>query len=90
MSSKKNDNVAKKEKSKLINKAQKTPNDVPGSYKIVDKDTVIIQIPKEEIEGSLTSILTVGLAFALNEIGVEGLNITIKEDKKSFSITVEK
>jgi len=79
----------KKEKSKIIS-AQKTINKKNYSSHIVNENKVIVQIPKEEIEGSLATILTVAIMFALKQIGVDDLDITIKESKLNFDIVVEK
>ena len=80
----------RKEKSKTINKAQKTPNENNYSSHFINNDKVIVQIPKEEVEGNLTSILTVGLMFALHKMGIKDLDITIKEGKLNYEIIVEK
>lgn len=79
-----------KEKSKIINKAQKTLNQSNYSSHMVNGSKVIVQIPKEEISGALSSILTVGIMFALKQVGIKDLDITIKENKLNFEIIVEK
>jgi len=80
----------KNEKSKVISTAQKTINENNCSSHLVGNNKVIVQIPKEEIEDGLASILTVGIMFALKQIGVKDLDITIKETKANFNIVVEK
>jgi Pyruvate/2-oxoacid:ferredoxin oxidoreductase gamma subunit len=80
----------KKEKSKIINKAQKTLNENNYSSHFINNNKVVVQIPKEELNGKLTSILTIGIMFALQKIGIKDLDITIKENQKNYDIIVEK
>ena len=82
----------RKEKSKIISKAQKTPNNINYSSRIISDTKVIVEIPKEEVEegGGVASVLTVALMFALHQIGVKDLDVTIKEGKSSYEIIVEK
>jgi len=80
----------KKEKSKTINKAQKTLNENNYSSHFINNDKVMVQIPKEEVTESLTSILTIGIMFALQKVGIKDLDITIRESKHNYDIIVEK
>jgi hypothetical protein len=80
----------RKEKSKIISKAQKTLNKNNYSSRIINGTKVIVQIPKEEAEDGLTSVLTVGIMFALQKIGIKDIDVTIRETKSNFEIIVEK
>jgi hypothetical protein len=80
----------RKEKSKIINKAQKTLNENNYSSHFINNDKVMVQIPKEEVDESLTSILTIGIMFALQKVGINDLDITIRESKHNYDIVVEK
>lgn len=81
---------SKKEKQKIISKAQKTTNEKNYTSKFVNDSTVIVEISKDEIDSNLASILTIGIMLALKEVKIKDIDITIKENKSSFSIIVEK
>ena len=81
----------RKEKSKVINKAQKTPNKNNYTSQFINDNKVVIQIPNKEVEeGSLSGILTIGIMFAFQEMGIKNIDITIRECKEGYEIIVEK
>ena len=82
--------MTKKNNDKKLSKAQKTTNDNKYTSHIIDDKKVLVQIPKNETEGKLSSILTIGIMFALREMGIDNVDITIKEKKDMFEIIVEK
>ena len=80
----------RKEKSKIINRAQKTTTLNKYSSHIVNDKKVIVQIPKEEMDNGLASILTIGIMFAFKEMDIKDIDVTIKENKLDYEIIVEK
>ena len=81
----------RKEKSKVINKAQKTPNKNNYTSQFINDNKVVIQIPNKEVkEGSLSGILTIGIMFAFQEMGIKDIDVTIRECKEGYEIIVEK
>ena len=80
----------KKEKSKIISKAQKIPNTNNYSSHLINENKVVVQIPKEEVQEDLASVLTIATMFALHQIGIKDLDITIQEHKSDYQIIVEK
>ena len=81
----------RKEKSKVINKAQKTPNKNNYTSQFINDNKVVIQIPNKEVKDeSLSSILTIGIMFAFQEMGIKDIDITIRECKEGYEIIVEK
>ena len=81
----------RKEKSKVINKAQKTLNKNNYTSQFINDNKVVIQIPNKEVkDGSLSSILTIGIMFAFQEMGIKNIDITIRECKEGYEIIVEK
>jgi len=81
----------RKEKSKVINKAQKTPNKNNYTSQFINDNKVVIQIPNKEVKDeSLSSILTIGIMFAFQEMGIKDIDITIRECREGYEIIVEK
>ena len=81
----------RKEKSKVINKAQKTPNKNNYTSQFINDNKVVIQIPNKEVKDeSLSSILTIGIMFAFQEMGIKDIDVTIRECKEGYEIIVEK
>lgn len=80
----------KKEKTKIISRAQKTLNENIYTSHIVNDKKIIVQIPKTEIEDNLATVLTLGTMFALSEMEIKDIEITFKENKNNFEIIIEK
>ena len=79
----------RKEKSKVINKAQKTPNKNNYTSQFINDNKVVIQIPNKEVKDeSLSSILTIGIMFAFQEMGIKDIDITIIPRPQYNSIRV--
>jgi len=73
-----------------ISKAQKVPNIFKNTVSSDDKKTsIVVQIPEKDVENDLSSVLTIGIMFALRKINIKNIDITIRKVRKNYEIIVE-
>ena len=73
-----------------ISKAQKVANVFKNTVSSdKKKKSIVVQIPEKDVENDLSSVLTIGIMFALQKINIKNIDVTIRKVRKNYEIIVE-